>query len=118
MPTWSGKRLETDMGWSGEGPFFYTSMPEPDLSAELSRISHPETQAFASDSDDRKGALRVDSVTMQPCLDENERSQDRLFVKAVQGVGTLVAVLDGAPYFSVIFDRCMRKANYTSLSMS
>jgi pyruvate dehydrogenase phosphatase len=87
MPAWEGERLETDMGWNGEGPFYYTALPEPLLSSELARIANPASQVLTN--------TRVDSVTFQPCLEETERSQDRHFSLAIPGVGLLTGVFDG-----------------------
>lgn len=87
MPTWEGERLETDMGWNGEGPFYYTSLPEPLLSSELARLANSASQVLIN--------TRVDSVVFQPCLEEMERSQDRHFSLAIPGVGLLTGVFDG-----------------------
>ncbi|KAF8305656.1 protein serine/threonine phosphatase 2C [Clavulina sp. PMI_390] len=84
----TGPRLQTDMGWPGEGPFWYTAVPEPELSEQLVRASHAKSVSLSRD-------LRIDSVTIQPCLEEKEASQDRLFSLEVPGVGTLTGVFDG-----------------------
>ena len=97
MPTWEGERLETDMGWDGEGPFHYTALSEPLLSSELARIANSASRVLMN--------TRVDSVAFQPCLDEREKSQDRHFSLAIPDVGLLTGVFDGNAIFcfSVFF---------------
>lgn len=43
-------------------------LAEPDLSTELSQLSHPEPQTLRG--------IAINSVTLQPCLAEAQRSQD------------------------------------------
>lgn len=97
MPAWEGDRLQTNMGWEGEGPFYYTALREPLLSAELTRTANVKSETLSG--------LRIDSVTFQPCLEENERSQDRLFSLAIPGIGTLTGVFDGVQNRSKLFHR-------------
>ena len=96
MPAWEGERLETDMGWDGEGPFHYTALPEPLLSSELARAANSSSQVLMN--------IQVDSVTFQPCLDENQRNQDRHFSLAIPEVGLLTGVFDGnaIPYLGIV----------------
>lgn len=87
MAILDGERLQTDMGWEGEGPFYYTAISEPQISTELTRSANASSDVLSN--------VRVDSVTFQPCLEEKERSQDRLFAVAVPGVGLLSGIFDG-----------------------
>lgn len=89
MSTWPGQRLETDLGFPGYGPFPYTLLGDPKvLATELFRAANA-----TSDVMPLSGA-RVDSVTFQPCLMEEEASQDRRFCLETER-GVLVGVLDG-----------------------
>lgn len=89
MTPWEGPRLETNMGWEGEGPFHYTSLSDPQLTTEFERTANPTSQLLGP------AGVRIDSVTFQPCLVEHERSQDRLVSFDVPGVGVVSAVFDG-----------------------
>ncbi|KAF9516475.1 hypothetical protein BS47DRAFT_1340814 [Hydnum rufescens UP504] len=75
------------MGWPGAGPFIYTILPEPFLSSELARLSNSSSERLSD-------GIRVDSLTFQPCLLEEERSQDRLFTQEIP-FGLLTGIFDG-----------------------
>lgn len=86
------ERLPTSLSWIPDKTFYYTSLSEPQLTAELERLAQPSSQSFPS-------GIRLDSLSIQPCQNESERNQDRMFVESVSGVGTVIGVLDGASLF-------------------
>ena len=89
--SWEGfPRGRTDLGWPGDGPFTYTILPEPFLSSELARLANSSCEHMSS-------GIRVDSVTYQPCLVEEERSQDRLFAHETS-FGFIAGVFDGLSF--------------------
>ena len=82
----------TDMGYGSRyGPWKYTILPEPRLASELARLS----------SATRVG--NADCVSLQPCPNPEEASQDRYVVQDWQlagGVWRFAAIFDGKPTFS------------------
>jgi pyruvate dehydrogenase phosphatase len=84
----TSERAQTDMGWGPSyGPFTYTLLSEPALSDELRRLS-----------DARVLLPGVDSVSLQPCPNPSERSQDRYCTERwtmPDGDWTFCAVFDG-----------------------
>ncbi|KAK7034763.1 hypothetical protein VNI00_012170 [Paramarasmius palmivorus] len=88
-PEWpNGLVKETDMGWSGKGPWKYTLLSEPQLSAEASRVAN----GYA------KGLLHT--VTFQPNQAPSNRigNQDRYVVEDWEITGQVWkfrAVFDG-----------------------
>lgn len=89
------ERLPTSLSWIPDKTFYYTSLSEPQLTAELERLAQPTSQSLSE-------GTRLDSLSIQPCRNESERNQDRMFVESVPGVGTVIGVLDGAPVFRII----------------
>jgi pyruvate dehydrogenase phosphatase len=79
----------TEFGWQPSGESWrYRVLSEEALQAELARLSNPESNS----------AARTDSVTIQPCQLESEKSQDRLAVQVWDlpgGTWTFAMVLDG-----------------------
>ena len=77
----------TDMGWpEADALWVYTSLPEPQLSSELERLS------FAKKIGD------TDVVTFQPCPNLEYASQDRYVVEdwpLENGTWSFRAVFDG-----------------------
>jgi len=64
----SSNSKQTDMGWPGYGPWTYTSLSEPLLTSELARLSGA------------KSIGKTDCVSFQPCLNPDQRNQDRYVV--------------------------------------
>lgn len=89
-----GQPGRTDLGYADEGPFRYTILPEPFLSKELERLANAKSTPL-SDASSGGHHVKVDSITFQPCLVEEESSQDRLIVEDWETEGSLVAVFDG-----------------------
>ncbi|KDQ18817.1 hypothetical protein BOTBODRAFT_153711 [Botryobasidium botryosum FD-172 SS1] len=89
-----GQPARTDLGYPDEGPFRYTILPEPFLTHELTRLASAKSTLLSRPSADVRQA-KVDSVTFQPCLVEEESSQDRLVLEDWEDQGALIAVFDG-----------------------
>ena len=91
-----GVYSRTDMGWPGAGPWHYRKLQEPYLSRELERQCGPKVYRL---SDDHRGEKPVAySASIQPCLDPEQRSQDRCIVESwemANGLWTFAAVFDG-----------------------
>lgn len=91
----------TDMGWSGEGPWSFQLLSEPHLSMEFDRLTRPmeyELSKGLSASGTRRKAF---SVTVQPCPNPEEKSQDRHIIESWDTPGgrwTFAGVFDGALY--------------------
>jgi pyruvate dehydrogenase phosphatase len=84
--THSYQRRQTDMGWPNHGPFFYHSLPEPDLTSELRLLSNARFVGNA------------DCVTFQPCPDPEQRSQDRYEIQdwhLSNGTWKFAGIFDG-----------------------
>lgn len=84
-----GTIAQTDMGWPDIGTWTYRLLQEPYLSKELER------QANAHTYNSPEGAT---SVTIQPCPNPEQRSQDRFLVanwSLPGGVWSFAAVFDG-----------------------
>ncbi|KAI5120304.1 hypothetical protein M0805_005808 [Coniferiporia weirii] len=81
---------QTDMGWEGEGPWTYRLLQEPHLSSEFNRQSSPREHVL--------GSAKAYSVTIQPCPDPEQRSQDRYVVEGWEmpgGIWSFLGVFDG-----------------------
>ena len=85
-----GRLAKTDMGWGPQfGTWDYRILTEPDLSETLA--SYANTTIYGTQS-------KVHSVSFQPCLLEEEASQDRCTSQEwhfPDGVWTFSAVFDG-----------------------
>lgn len=107
-----GVRTQTDMGYPGDGPWAFTLLREPHLSRELERVSAPRTYTLgggkSNESSNSEGGRknfeggnasprRAYSVSMQPCLDPDQASQDRLLVESWM-------MPDGEWVFTGVFD--------------
>lgn len=90
------ERKTTDMGWGEPDQVFtYTSLPEPLLSAELARLADVRTHAD------------TDTVSIQPCPNPAEASQDRVVVQDWPlwgGTWAFRAVFDGTCY--AVYSNC------------
>ncbi|THH08376.1 hypothetical protein EW145_g2739 [Phellinidium pouzarii] len=88
---------QTDMGWIGEGPWTYRLLHEPYLSKEFDRQSSAQSYTIGGDGE-RATSSKAYSVTIQPCPDPEQRSQDRHVVDSWEMSGgnwTFVGVFDG-----------------------
>lgn len=76
----------TDMGWGGDRRWTYRMLSEEQISPILTDLSQPKTHGL------------VDSVSFQPCLSYEARSQDRHVTQTWDLLGghwTFVGVFDG-----------------------
>ena len=83
-----GTYAKTDMGWANHGLWTYRILPEPILSETLERYA--QVQSHANNT--------IDSITFQPCPDEDEASQDRRIAgqwDLPDGKWTFAAIFDG-----------------------
>lgn len=86
-------KKEIDLGPTLGGIWRYSLLPEPYLSEELARKS--SAQALVNGD--------TDFVSLQPCLTQAERSQDRFTVRDItlsNGIWRLRAIFDGKPIYA------------------
>jgi pyruvate dehydrogenase phosphatase len=93
-----GTWTTTDRGFPGDGPFHYRLLSEDDLARTLEKLARVKTYLGG----------RIDSISLQPCQDPAQASQDR----RVAGTWDLP---DGTWTYAAVFDgQCLRVGHINS----
>jgi hypothetical protein len=88
----------TNTGFQGDGPWWYRLLGEEDLATTLQTMAQVKSYAGG----------RVDSVTLQPCLDPSQASQDRRMGgtwELPDGTWTYAGIFDGSFFQGCTFVR-------------
>lgn len=82
---WKGRRSESNNGWEGYGPWPYTILEEPDLSAQIERLAQVQTHD------------KTELLSFQP-WPEPGKNQDRSLITTwttSQGTWKVFCIFDG-----------------------